>query len=426
MPDYKRKRRGHFSSQPKADKRRLAIPKKNKNKITFDGDNSTKRQKGGFKLLKGNKAEAKKRWQNALIAVLVVIAVIVGCQALIPAGIFETATTMVKALGTGDYPIAFETTNTDNAVAKSGYYYVLTDGEIKAISNGGKVIFSYNHGFEKPVLKASKTRALVFNQGGNDALIFTLSKLQSHITLEDEIINAAIGDNGTYAFVTTAKGYAAKVSVYKKNQKLLYEWFSANDMINNVAVAKNGKKIAVSVISAKVGGFDSRLMILNFKSANAEFEKQYDGELIYDLSCDNFRGVTVATANTFELIRYSKYKATTYKNDYNLQMLRKSGNKALLLFNRENDKTDNRIAVIKPNGKLDFEVKFNGIITDITLKNNHIYLISDTKAYILNSKGETVRTADCGFGAARFTVVSQNEIAVITDNQITKVKFSQE
>ena len=59
-------------------------------------------------------------------------------------------------------------------------------------------------------------------------------------------------------------------------------------------------------------------------------------------------------------------------------------------------------------GKKKFEIKFNGIITDIAFKNNHIYLISDTKAYILDSKGEIVRTADCGFGAVRLVVVSQN------------------
>ncbi|MBR5223601.1 MAG: hypothetical protein IKV81_05520 [Clostridia bacterium] len=422
MPDYKRKHRSRFAAQPKADKHKMA-PKKNK--IKYDEDEPTPRKKGNFTLLKGKKAEIRKRWQVILAGVLVVILAITICQIAIPAGIPETLSTTVSAMGTGEFPIEFESTNTNNVVAKQGYFYVLTDSEIKAVSNGGKVIFTYNHGFENPVIKTSNTRAIVFNQGGNDALIFSLKKLESAITLEDEIINAAIGDNGTYALVTTAKGYVAKVSVYKKSDKPVYEWFSANDMINNVAVARNGKKIAISTLSAKVGGFDSKLMILNFKSANAEFEKQYNGELIYNLSTSFSGGVAVATSNTFDFVRWYKFKCETNKNDYNLQMLRESNKGTLLLYNRENDKTDNRIIVTNKSGKKKLEVKFNGIITDIAFKNNHIYLISDTKAYILDSKGEIVRTADCGFGAVRLVVVSQNEISVISDNQISKVKFSQ-
>lgn len=422
MPDYKRKYRSRFAAHPKADKHKMA-PKKNK--IKYDEDEPTPRKKGNFTLLRGKKAEIKKRWQVILAGILVVILAITICQIAIPAGIPETLSTTVSAMGTGEFPIEFESTNTNNVVAKQGYFYVLTDSEIKAVSNGGKVIFSYSHGFENPVLKTSSTRAIVFNQGGNDALIFSLKKLESAITLEDEIINAAIGDNGTYALVTTAKGYVAKVSVYKKSDKPVYEWFSANDMINNVAVARNGKKIAISTISAKVGGFDSKLMILNLKSANAEFEKQYNGELIYNLSTSFSGGVAVATSNTFDFVRWYKFKCETNKNDYNLQMLRESNKGTLLLYNRENDKTDNRIIVTNKSGKKKFEIKFNGIITDIAFKNNHIYLISDTKAYILDSKGEIVRTADCGFGAVRLVVVSQNEISVISDNQISKVKFSQ-
>lgn len=423
MPDYKRKHRSRFSAQPKVDKKKSAKPKA-KNEIEFDeGTGSRPRKKRGLTLVKGNKAEIRRRSQTAAAVVLSIVLAAVICEITLPAGIIETLSTAITSMGTGDYPIDFESTSTDNVVAKSGYYYVLTDGEIKAVTNGGKAVFTYSHGFENPVIKTSETRAIVFNQGGQDALIFTLSGLEDNITSDKEIINAAIGDDGTYALVTNADGYVAKVSVYKKNAKLIYEWYSASDMINNVAVFKNGKKIAISTLKANVGGFDSKLMILNFNSANAEFQKEYDGEIIYNLSTEFSRGVTVATANTFDFLNAGKFESSEYKNEYNLQMLRESSGGTLLLYNRENDKTDNRIVVISKKGEVSFETKFSGIVTDIAIKNNHIYCISDTKAYILDSKGEIVRTADCGFGAVRLAVISKDEIAVVTDNQINKVKF---
>ena len=104
-------------------------------------------------------------------------------------------------------------------------------------------------------------------------------------------------------------------------------------------------------------------------------------------------------------------------------MLRESNKGTLLLYNRENDKTDNRIAIISKKGEVKHQLQFNGIVTDIAYKNNHIYCVSDTKAYILDMDGKIVRSADCGFGVVRFSVISQNEIAVITDNQISKIKL---
>lgn len=426
MPDYKRKHRSKFSAQPKVDKKKSA-KLKSKNEIKFDeGLESSPRKKRGLTLVKGNKAEIRRHWLNLSAVVLCIALAVAICEIALPAGIIETVSTAVISMGRGDYPIDFESTSTENLIAKSGYYYVLTDGEIKAVTNGGKVVFTYSHGFENPVIKTSGTRAVLFNQGGQDALIFTPSGLEDNITSEKEIINAAIGDDGTYALVTNADGYVAKVSVYKKNAKLIYEWYSASDMINNVAVFKNGKKIAISTLKANVSGFDSKVMILNFNSANAEFQKEYDGEIIYNLSTEFSRGVTVATSNTFDFLKIRKFESSEYKNEYNLQMLRESSGGTLLLYNRENDKTDNIIVAISKKGEVSFETKFSGIVTDIAMKNNHIYCISDTKAYILDSNGGIVRTADCGFGAVRFSVVSKEEIAVVTDNQINKVKFSQD
>ena len=410
MPDYKRKKRSHFSPKPKAKKAELKEKSEKKNKIKYyDGATPSKKKKT-FSVLKGNKIEIKKRWQRFLMVIAAIVVFVLLLEFCIPAGIYETIATTVASFGGGNYPVTFENSNTDDVVAKSGYYYVLTDSEVMAVSSGGKVIFTYNHGFENPIIKTSDTRALVFNQGGNDAIIFNLNKVCSNITTKKEIVNAAIGDDGTYALVTTADSYVAAVNVYKKNGKLIYQWYSSNDMVNNVAIAPSGRKIAVSTLNSDISKFNSKLMIFNFKSANAEFTKEYDGEIIYNLSSFSSRGVAVSTANTHDFVRWSRYASKEYKNEYNLQMLREGDRGVLLVYNRENDKTDNRIVIMSSKGDAKHELQFNGIITDIALKNNHVYCLSDTKAYILDTDGEIIRTADCGFGAVRFAVIAQNEI----------------
>lgn len=422
MPNYKRKKRSRFSAKPKTDKTRYAEREEKKNTAEVNDDEKPKK-KSGFNILKGKKAVWKRRWKKIAAALLVIVASLIICDAVLPAGLYETVLTMLRASGSGSYPITLETSNTENVVVKSNFYYVLTNSEVKAVTTGGKVIFTYTHGFENPVIKTSSTRALVFNQGGNNALIFNLDEVCSTIETEKEIKTAAIAEDGTYAIVTGADGYVAAVNVYEKDDTPLYRWFSSNDMVNNVGLSPNGEKLAVTTFSTNVGGFNSKLLILNYNSATPEFTKDYNGEIVYNLSTAYSDGLAVATANNFNFINWSEYELKQYKNEYNLQMMRECDGGILLVYNRENDKTDNRIVIISDEGEIIKEFEFSGIITDISYEDDVVYCISDTKAYILNLSGKIVRNTDCGFGVVRFAVISQDEIAVITDNSINKVKF---
>lgn len=425
MADYKKKRRSAFKSAPKVNKKRIKgnLPPEN---IDMTSAEEEYKPKKNMRVVKGKKLETKRKLRiSALIAVLVAIVLTV-CELVIPAGLAETLSNMISVIGSGSYPASLESTNTVNAVSKGSYYYVLTNNSIAAYSNAGKKIFSYSHGFENPVLKTSKTRALVFGQDSNQALIFTLQGLKSTVDTKQKIKNAAIGDDGTYALVTSADNYAAQISVYKKNNKLVYEWFSSKELVNNVAVAPSGKKIAVSTVRSTVGSYNSKLCILNFKSATAEYERVYEDTVIYNLDTSFTGGFSVLTTNEYNFIKWSNFNTNTYKNDYNTAMFRAGNNCMAVVYNRDSDKTDNRIAIFAKNGKLKKEIKFKGIITDLGVRDGHIYCISDTKAYILDQDGKIIRSGECGFGAVRICPIGQNAVAIITDNTIGKIKLEQE
>lgn len=423
MPDYRRKRRSRFKSAPKVQKKR-SQNKGYDSDIQMTSAERTPKQK--MRVVKGRKLEQKRRLGIFMYALCLLMLVFIVCQMIMPAGVIETVSNSVAVIGSGSYPLELDSSNTLNVVSKGSYYYVLTDTKLNAFSNSGKLIFSYTHGYENPVLKTSKTRALVFEQGGNNALIFTLSGLKSNVTCEYEIINAAIGENGTYAFVTAADAYAAAVRVYKKNGETAFEWFSSEDMVNNVAVSPNGKKIAVSTLCSTVANYNSKISIFNFKSADAEYTKNFENTIVYSLLGSGSGGFSVLTENNYNYISWSGKKVYEYENEYSADMIRTSAKDTVVVFNRESDKTDNRIAVFSQSGKMKTEIEFKGVITDIEVKNGNIYCLSDTESYILNNEGEVLRNANCGFGAVRFAVIGQNTLAVVTDNVISEIKLKQE
>ena len=394
--------------------------------MTPSREKTSSHSHSNMKVVKGRKLERKRQSRSFSIFVAGLLVVVLILQLIFPAGIFETVTNSLTLLGSGTYPIELNSTETINAVSYGNYYYVLTNSFISAYNSTGKELFSYPHGFEKPIIKTSSSRALLFNQGKNNALIFNNSGLKETITTEKEILTGAISDSGVYALVTLSDKYASAVSVYSKRNNVLYEWFSAENTINNVAISPNGKKIAVSGFNSGVGKYKSEVNVLNFKSPNPEFTDTFDGNLIYGLDTSSAKGFTVITSNKIKFIKWYKQKSETHENDYNIAFYKGGKSGAVAVFNRENDKTDNRIEVYNKSGKLKNKIEFKGTISDIQLFGNHIYCMSDTEIFLLGEEGKILRNASCGFGVVKFVVTGTNNVVAITDNEIEKIKLKQE
>ena len=85
--------------------------------------------------------------------------------------------------------------------------------------------------------------------------------------------------------------------------------------------------------------------------------------------------------------------------------------------------SDNKIAVFNKNGKMISEFSFNGIISDIQISHNHIYCMSDTNVFIYSRSGELLRTDECDFGAVKFAVISAYSIAVIKNDEVSRLEI---
>ncbi len=426
MPDYKKQKRGRAPLKPKKSKAKKSQRiVDNDIKMTPEKKSKPQKTQNDMKLLKGRKEEKKKRAKRWAYVILCFVLVIVLINSLLPAGIFQTVSNSLALIGTGNYPVNLESTDTLSVEAMGSYYYVLSDTYLSAYSNGGKKLYSYMHGFEKPILKCSKWGAMLFGQGENTALIFDLKKLRKTVETEKAIINGNISDSGSYAVITQSDNYASAVTVYSRLGKELYEWYSAEDTVNNVTVAANNKKLAVSSFKVVDGEYVSKVSVLNFESATPEYTEEYKGSLIYSLSSLGSGRFTVVTSNGIDFIKWKKFSKSQYKNDYNITLLREASHGIVAVFSRESDRTDNKIAVFSKSGKIKFEFDFKGIISDIRFFGGHIYCMSDTDVYLIDETGKKIREASCGFGGVRLVVTGSNAVAVVTDNKIERIKLEE-
>ena len=240
---------------------------------------------------------------------------------------------------------------------------------------------------------------------------------------EGKILNADISRNASYVVAATSDSYSSVVSVFDKKHKLVYEWYSAEESVNNVTVSPNGKKIAVSTLSAIGGKLSSKLYVFNFESANPLYTYDYGDSLVYTLDNTASGGFSVITSSGLDYITWSKYKRTDYTNQLELSMFRTNKNGTVLVYNRSSNKSDNRIVVFSKKGEKLSEFDFDGNLSDIQLNRNHIYCISDTNVSLYSKDGELLRTAKCDFGVVKLAVLSGYSVAAISNDEVSRLEI---
>ncbi len=420
LPEYKKKSKRAFSGgsrapKSKVNKQKSVSPQVKKVNYTAQA------QKSDLKVVKGRKLEQMRKMRISAAFFAVVIAIIVIFELSLPIGIGDSLENFFACMGSGEFPLEIAGTDLVDAKTSNSYVYSLSNTTLGAYNSSGKEIFSYSHGFEKPIIKKSSTRVIVFEQGGKNAAIFNLSEQKSKIKTENEIITANISRCGVYAIATHSESYASTVSVYDTNDKLIYEWYSSENIVNNVIVSPNGKKIAVSTINAKNGEFVTNVSVMKFDSANALFSADFKGEVLLTLDSSHNRGFWCVSENTVKFIKWSNYKEKEFKTDYSVSRFKADFGGTVAVFNRHSDKTDSTVVLFNKSGDKKSEFKFLGSINDIAMISGHIYCISDKTVYVLDKTGKVLKSAECSFGGEKIFVIGTYDVAVMNDNTIEKI-----
>ena len=418
MPEYKRKK---VRKAPR-DKSRQVNKKQNNDIIMQPSYKGSSEGEVSMRVVTGRKLKNQRRLKVTLISAAVILAFIILFNFILPVSIAENITNTLAIMGTGSYPLDISGVETLNTVSKRSYYYVLSDTNIQAFTNGGKRIFNEAHGLYSPVLVTSDTRALIFDQGGNSVQIYNLGGLVKTVQTKKAIINASVSRSGTFALVTESDDYTAVVTVYSKNFDVIYEWNSAKDIVNCVAISPNGKKIAVSTLNASGGKYTSKVHVLGFDSADPLHTVDLQENIVLYLT-DAGKGFNVVTHNSYRYVNWSKYTSTEISDSGEIDIFRQTPSGAVIVFNRVNDKSDNTVIAVSNKGKEVAHFNINGIISDIKFTRGHIYCISDTTVSLYDKEGNLLRSGNCGYGAVRFSAISEYALAIITDSEIQKTEL---
>ncbi len=210
------------------------------------------------------------RVMKRLIAFLVVVLVGIGLYISYPywlpklEGIFDKPLTTIDNSGKiegGNFPIAADEAALDVFTLKN--HLVAADAHRLTIyDENGKRRGSYDHDFSSPVVRSSGKRALVFDFGSTGFKLYNKNGEVYSKAAENDIMSAALGEDGTAAILVTSDKYASTVLYYNKEGKLIYRYDSTKKVMA-VYVTPDGRSSYVCTFSSEQGEIYSQVVRLD-------------------------------------------------------------------------------------------------------------------------------------------------------------------
>lgn len=383
-------------------------------------DKTNELQDNDIKVIRGSKFKRKRQFKILLCIVAVITLTCIILSFTLPGGLYENTVNFFATLGNGTYPTSISGSTILNVVSHDSYYYVLTNTNITAYSSSGKIIFDELHGFSNPVISVSSTRALVFDQGGKSLYVYNLNGKIHSLDTKKEIITASISDDGDFVVATQSDSYTSVAMVYDNDFNQVYTWNSAKEIINNVLVNTGGNKLAVSTFNVVSGQYISKLLILDYESADPLYTLDLGNSLALKIA-NTGKGISVICSNKYKFIHWSDFNTVDINVSGEINSFINNDHGVLLTVNRANDRSDNTIMIISKKGEKTSEFKINNFITDIQYNKGRIYSLCDASINIHDSDGNILRTGSVDYGTRKIVVTSPNSIAAIGDTNIFEI-----
>lgn len=378
------------------------------------------KSENGFRVVLGTKfLEQKKRILIFSIVFILLLAVVI-FSALTPTGPFEFFQNKLLSLGNGSYPATISGNELLNANSADSLTYTLTDTHAEIYNKSGKELFSRQHEFNSPSLSVSSQRALIYDRGGKQLYVYNHSDVVHDIKLKNNIYCAAIGRNGSFAVATKSTGYASQVTVYNKNAKTKFIWYSSDELINAVTLSNNGRRIAVSTVDVVGGHYKSKVYVFKFSSANPIYTLEYD-DVVYSLETVSSSRFVVITNSSVDYVKWNKGDKLQIENKYSLNVFRHGVGSVCAVVTGNN--SSNNILVLNKRGEQLASFDFDGPVSDITVYKKTIFILSDCYLFSFDFEGKELSPMKNLSSYGRIFALDKNSVVALGNFGLDKINI---
>ncbi|MBR2590954.1 MAG: hypothetical protein IKE65_08530 [Clostridia bacterium] len=233
------------------------------------------------------------------ILCLSLLFVIFNINYLTPAKMKEHMNAVFANFGNGGgYPYRFSSNNILSFQSFNlGDKVILTDSDVIILNSSANPVLSYKHSMSNPILKVSRDRLLLFDQGSTKAVILTQSGEVITFPNDDKIICADISDSGKSVIVTKTSKNKEEVNVYAFSGKKIMTWEKGDGYILDVALNSGGSLLGVALVDTEDAVETINVALFGVSNAKQKGYYQIKSSTLYDIAFLKANDLSVLCSN---------------------------------------------------------------------------------------------------------------------------------
>lgn len=320
------------------------------------------------------------------------------------------------------FPIAINSESTLNSDIIGESIILLTTENVAVYSPKGKLVYNQPHVFAKPGISVNGDKAIVFDRGGKGFMLLTDKKVVYEGTADNTIISAEYGKNGSYALGTRAKSATSALTVYNKNNKVLFQWNCAYDHIAAITLSDNGKYAGAAVMGAENGEIYTTVQYFGFDYNEPLNTQKIVGASPFALSFTGYNTLTLLTDKGVYTInkKDKEYNETLtyYSTEFNSCDVTESG-KYIISLAKYGSENVFEILLFKPNSKLKTTISADYEIKRVYLSDNYVFALANNRVVVYNTNGKKVSEIDFK-GDASSLLPTDDYVFIVSLDRITR------
>lgn len=166
-------------------------------------------------------------------------------------------------LAEGEFPISIEGGASYNLLPLDNSIAIVDDSHFFAYNNDGKLIYSAQHTFSRPIMTAFNKKALLYDLGGKSFGLYSKYKNVYSKSTDEPILLARLGNNDIAAVVTKSEKYPSVLMVYDASGKNIFNYRSVSRIID-VTFNSDSSGCYITSIGTRGGFIVSNILYYRF------------------------------------------------------------------------------------------------------------------------------------------------------------------
>lgn len=353
----------------------------------------------------------------ALALLLAYITGIFGASIAVIGDVFENVRiAFIKGEG---YPVDIPVTKFKKSEAIGSNTAYLGETDLVVLSSSGAETLRIQHGYTNPAIATSNTRICVYNRGGTELQVESVTRTLFKQTFEKAILLANMSENGYLAVATKSVGYMAQVTVYNASFEDLYIVY-LTDTPMLITFGDNSNQLAIASYIANGGALHTEINLYSkgepatkiYKENSLALQMHYlnSNELLvlYD-DC-----IIVYNINSGEeLGRYVYNGSTILRTDST------KGNNIAMVFGDEKQTALNKVVVVSEEMQEVLQIPVGVAVEDVLITRDRLYILTGTQVLKYDLKGELLETIDLeNYGTQ---LIYSKKVLVITAKEVIEI-----